>query len=875
MTTLVERDAELGRVAQALREAADGTGCAIVVAGPLGIGKTALLHAFAGQVDGVTVLRASASPLEQDFDLGIVRQLLDCGDGTLALPFRRDDRLLVLVDDLQWTDDSSLSELDRLVRRVHDLRTVVVMTVREGEVGADRPAAASVLSNATCTLRPKALTAKGTAAVVRDRLAHDGDDEFAGACHDVTGGNPMLLSALVLALAVGGRPVTAAAVRSSRTSQARDRVAACVRAQPAHVQALLKAMVVLPDEPRIAAELAGLDELTAAEAIRPARKLGLVRRDGFAHSVVSEAVEETMAAAERTVLQERAVRLLHDRGRPAEEIAHQLLTLTTPQGAWAVAALRTAADVAMRRGAPHAAARYLRRALLDCSRDGEDRARTLVDLAAAERTFDLAAAVRTMVFAMTLFADPHDRAAAVIRLAPVVMGDAPPGLVPLLRMSGGPAGNLTGVERDLALRVEARLRYATATSAIELDGCRTRLLGLGPEPPLHSAADRELVAVLLHNVMLGVRLPSAEVVALANRVLANEAATSPHSAGMAPLLVSTLAAADAPGAAAGWLDQALEVARHRGDLVEQAMIRTEQSLLHLLSGQLAEAGQAAADAFELGAWDWQTTGSAAAFVSGAVALQLRDPVLTERVLAAAGKPANACLAAIVGLLRGSAAVLRGDLPGAVELLLDCGTQLDRSGWRNPVMVPWRSSLALLKHRLGHREEALRLAETERLIAEEWGAASGIGRAWRVLGAVTEGAHAVVLTRRAVEVLEGSGHRLELARALQQWARMTDDTGVWRRCLDLAVDIGATNIAKRAYGALDGTSPVFGSLTPSERRVALLAAAGRANQEIAEMLSVTSRAVEKHLTNAYRKLGVGGRTELGDALRYAVVLQLDG
>lgn len=111
---------------------------------------------------------------------------------------------------------------------------------------------------------------------------------------------------------------------------------------------------------------------------------------------------------------------------------------------------------------------YLRRALLDCSRDGEDRARVLVDLVAAERTFDVGAAVRTMTSAVSLFASPRDRAAALIRVAPVVMSDAPSGLVSLLGESGGatdPAdlARMTGVDRDLALRLDARLRCCCTT----------------------------------------------------------------------------------------------------------------------------------------------------------------------------------------------------------------------------------------------------------------------------------------------------------------------------------------------------------------------------------------------------------------------------
>jgi DNA-binding CsgD family transcriptional regulator len=41
-----------------------------------------------------------------------------------------------------------------------------------------------------------------------------------------------------------------------------------------------------------------------------------------------------------------------------------------------------------------------------------------------------------------------------------------------------------------------------------------------------------------------------------------------------------------------------------------------------------------------------------------------------------------------------------------------------------------------------------------------------------------------------------------------------------------------------------------------------------NKEIAQALFVTLRTVEMHLSNAYRKLGIGSREGLGDALRSA-------
>ncbi|HEX5911296.1 MAG TPA: helix-turn-helix transcriptional regulator, partial [Thermoleophilaceae bacterium] len=57
----------------------------------------------------------------------------------------------------------------------------------------------------------------------------------------------------------------------------------------------------------------------------------------------------------------------------------------------------------------------------------------------------------------------------------------------------------------------------------------------------------------------------------------------------------------------------------------------------------------------------------------------------------------------------------------------------------------------------------------------------------------------------------------------------------------------------------------GALTPAERRVAELAAAGLSNRDIAERLFVTVRTVEYHLANAYKKLGIDGREKLTAAL----------
>ena len=95
----------------------------------------------------------------------------------------------------------------------------------------------------------------------------------------------------------------------------------------------------------------------------------------------------------------------------------------------------------------------------------------------------------------------------------------------------------------------------------------------------------------------------------------------------------------------------------------------------------------------------------------------------------------------------------------------------------------------------------------------------------------------------------------------------------REALELADRCGAQRTAARARdellatGARPRRTALSGadSLTPSERRVARLAADGLSNRDIAQTLFVTVRTVEGHLTQAYMKLDVSSREQLAPAL----------
>jgi DNA-binding CsgD family transcriptional regulator len=95
----------------------------------------------------------------------------------------------------------------------------------------------------------------------------------------------------------------------------------------------------------------------------------------------------------------------------------------------------------------------------------------------------------------------------------------------------------------------------------------------------------------------------------------------------------------------------------------------------------------------------------------------------------------------------------------------------------------------------------------------------------------------------------------------------------RRALELGAAGSAESLVERARDELgaSGARPRrealsgVDSLTPSERRVAEMAAEEMTNREIAQSLFVTPKTVEVHLSNAYRKLEIRSRRQLAAAL----------
>jgi ATP/maltotriose-dependent transcriptional regulator MalT len=230
--------------------------------------------------------------------------------------------------------------------------------------------------------------------------------------------------------------------------------------------------------------------------------------------------------------------------------------------------------------------------------------------------------------------------------------------------------------------------------------------------------------------------------------------------------------------------------------------------------------------------------------------------------------------------RGRLRLARGRPREAAELFMDFHASLERHGFSGNPIVPVAGWAARAFAALGEHERARELADEQLAHAARWGAPSAMSEALRAKAVAVGGDEGIELLGQAVATMERSPARLERAHALDELGgalrranRRAQAREPLREALDLARRCGAAGLAKHADDELQACgerrrrhTPIGpDSLTPSERRVAELAASGMTNRQIAQTLYLTTKTIETHLSAAYDKLGIRSRHQIADAL----------
>ncbi|MGW5868845.1 AAA family ATPase [Streptomyces sp. NPDC055239] len=910
---LLEREAELTLAAACLRRAAAGHGSLLLVEGPLGTGRSSFLEALSQRAwdERFLVLRAQASRSDRWLAGGVVDQLMGstgcdhaaesgegrgaCGDShpgpaggrvpsasvLEGLPI--DDPVLVVVDDLQWSDAESLTELSKCLAGRHGRRMVFALSLPSGVVPGTGSVLHRLVDAADHRIRLGALGPESVRRWVDAALGGAADAEFVAAVQVRSAGSPLLLRSLLdEAYSRGLRPRAehAELARTLRSDVLCQYLSAFLRPQPDPVRRVVHALCVLGGDAhqQVVAQLAGLDAPGYAKAVGALDLWDLGRPGAGEHgTLLWDALADGIPADELTVMRNRAAVLLHRAGHSVEAAAGHLMSVHTLQDPQAVRILRAAADSALARGASRDAARYLRKALLDDSCTGLLRARILTDLATAERGFATRAALRHVVEALPLFDSPLDRAAAAVQLGPLLYQPSESGIAVLthdLAAELRALGSADAAAAELALRLEAR-HYVLGDQdpAIHPSALR-RLEELGPRPPVGTVGERELLAALIHIAFVTNTAPAKRVADLGAPLLALEPPDPRHAHTPLPLAVNALAAAEHTEETVPWLDAVGRLVDHRGTDAEAAVLRAERTVVALSHGRIAEARQTIVRTDAVVDPEANALSAIRSAVLAIVTLHSGEPELAEEYLTGdLPHHQDQYHAALLHMARGLLAARRRQDLIALHHFRTAGERLERIGWSNPAVLPWSSRAALMHHRLGDQDRALAVGRREVEQARKWGAPSVEGRALVALGRVTPGRRGTELLAEAVSVLEGSTNLDELCRALYAYGSREGVDGLradkaLERARALSVDCGAERLTQQIeaqIGRLPAAQEQRSELTPSEVRVARLAASGLRNADIAQRLQVSKRMIERNLTNAYRKLDISGRDALPSSI----------
>ncbi len=883
---LVGRDTEVRAIGAALDELSAGRSRVLLILGEAGIGKTRLLDVAISQARrrGFELRLGRATEHEGDVPLALFGESLggahESGNPespperwqlvrTLVSEFDRapgDEPTVVALDDVHWGDPASLEVLDMLIRRPPSGAHVVLLALRPGVVADALATAARSAARPMALLELTPLTREQAAELVTGR-----PDAEAAAMFEASGGNPLLLTELHRS---GG---------ASMPSGIQAAVGAEVGRLSTPARALVEAGAVLGDpfDIDLASRTADLGQATWPAALDELVDRGLVvsaqspRSFRFRHPVLRTAVHDAMSVGARLQAHERAAATLAGSGAAPPAIAHHLAHSAATGDVAAAATLREAAAT-VRNRAPTIAADWLlvakRVAPPRGNAEFSELAQVLVQSGRLSEALDVVEEGMSLgkgsgddQLALTLAAATVERQlgrheSARRRLVRVEQAhphdDVPPELLAALALSAYESGDYE----------------ALAASAMQLE----------------QVTSGELVLGAIADALLGmIRRFDGEASLSAQHVEqclgALRDATTEELAARAELVTSipwALMAIEEFAPAAETSRRAAAAARAAGNLGAAVALALPEALALALLGRLEEA-EATAQEAELTA---RMTHNDQATQW---ALWVRAWVLLERgnlrqALAAATESVaiaerldDSALATVSRTVLGAVLLAEGRPAEAAELIAAYDVEPTWICRWSPLLVG-----ALLA--LGRREDAAQAARRASVLARDSGLRGAAAAAHRATCqvALAEGdlARAMAEALSAVDAAAGIGADHDRALAHLLAGRSAESDGI---ALDhfgqahlLAERCGAGRTRDEAVRELRRRGRRVGrggrrapagegvaALSPREREIAELVAAGHTNREIAARLFLSEKTVESHLSKAFAKLDVTSRAAL--------------
>ncbi|WUI01424.1 AAA family ATPase [Spirillospora sp. NBC_00431] len=921
----MERASQIEQLKRIFKKCTQERGTVGTIIGPAASGKSALLDTLVAEASkaGATVLLGNGSASESSLPLGLLGQLfhnapkradstgsitgfwaddsvssllvdLQAGGPARAramericavlLRAARDRPLLIAVDDTHEADPLSLRCLVYCARRIRSASVLMILTCAEhSQLGRSEPFIEILRLPHCYQIKVAPLSESGVAAFLAKNRPDTATDRDPTAWHVVSGGNPLLLQALLEDQQNPGQeaperpeaPIVGQAFRTALVS--------CLHGSDPALLEAARALAILDghQSPELVVELTGREKASVADSLHALEAAGLLHEGRLRHPQARVAVLADLAPDEKARLHRRAGRTLYDSGATPDVIAGHLVAAGQPSEPWMLPVLLEAANHALNDDHVELAVECLKLADL-LSGDTTQRSAIKVLLAVAERRVDPRRSLRhlpdlvericegpvdepylTLAIRLLLWHGRPDDVVTVLKSVDRA-ADAPraqdlphaPGqwlkiVCPEILLSEvprmGPAANSTRDPRPVIMPAE---RAALAMDAVL------------------SGQDGEEGAIEAEQVLESARLDDTTIEPIVTALL-------------------TLVYCDRLDTATSWCDHLLDKVMARkvaGWQAQLAAVRAEIALRH---GDLGGATVHLRTALQLmppQAWGIalglplstliQVSSAAGRFDETESALSLPTP--------------DVMLKSRYGLgylyARGQHHLAVDRPRAAIQDFLTCGQLMVAWDMDVPGFAPWRAGAAAASLRLNDHDRARRLLHAQmKRPGADGGRAKGM--ALRLLAALPTAKNRLALLRDSVDVLEDCGDRLELARSLADLGHahsVLSELNRARPILRLARRLAQSCQAQPLLETLTTNAhPVtiyeeadlsdieeVESLSNAERRVAELATRGDSNREIARRLCITVSTVEQHLTRIYRKLDVAGRDELPTKLQVA-------
>jgi DNA-binding NarL/FixJ family response regulator len=946
--TLVGREVELEHLEAALDALTAGGPAYVTLEGEPGIGKTRLLGELRARAEqrGHVVLSGAAAEFErempfsvwvdaldayvvsQDFaeheswdeelaaELGQVLPSLARANGAPAAvaderyrAHRAVSRLLCLVadaqplvlvlDDLHWSDGASLELIAALARREPKAPVLLALGFRPGH-------AAQRLGPALTGPRVRRLELRQLSEAQATRLLEGKDAKAAAAIYRHGGGNPFYLEQLgragdgeALGEALDGDAdlagVPAAVVGA---------IAGELESLSVGSRALLDAAAVAgePFEPDLAAAigelpegeaLIALDDLLERDLVRPTQ---VPRRFMFRHPLVRRAVYETSRGGWRLAAHARAAEALAARGADATERAHHVEQSASQGDDQDIQVLLDAGEAAASR-APSAAARWFAAALrVLASGDTERQVSVRVDLASAQRSGgELEGCRATLLEAMELL--PPESVVRRIELTTLCAA--------VEHWQGHHDDAHRRLERawddvpDRSTPAAAALQIELAVDGLyRLDFEQTLTMGRGALETARAIGDRPLLAAAASALALGEAAAGDIGSARTHRDEALQLAERLSDLELAPRLEALYYLGWAENylerydEAIAHVERGITIARATGEgrlLVPMMLVKPYSFEMVGRMTEAVELCETAVEAtrlsgnphylfwalFELGFAHYFSGNLEAAIVAGEESARVGGRLMGGTMPSAGGGPGWLLAAARfeAGEVERSRDEIRalgsddlehkipvercfdwetlalvelavGELETAEDYAKRAENNAAQLGLQLPAALAARTRAAVLLAQ-GEPVEAARLAEKSAK-----GAAS--------VGARLQAAYSRGVLGRA---LAAAGERERAIEALREAEKELDECGSVRVRDEMRRELRKLGARAEVRGPASAEDSGLGSLSKRELEIVELITDRLTNPQIAEKLFLSKKTIESHIRNVFVKLGASSRVEV--------------